>query len=59
MVKKITSKAKSAFAWLLNIVRYRTWNLSATRLVLLDVYMRSVLTFGVVIWGAHFSLDSK
>lgn len=43
MLKNLCLKANKAFYWLVNFVGRNHWNVAQTRLVLHDVYVRSIL----------------
>jgi hypothetical protein len=53
MIEQQTIKARQAFYWLLRFVTTHAWNTPHTRMVLLNVYVRSLLQFGSPVWGPH------
>lgn len=44
-------KGKKAFGWLSGFLKKNGWNHPHMRMVLLDVYVRSILSFGSPIWA--------
>lgn len=51
MVQGNIAKGRKAFGWLHGFVKQNGWTHPHMRMVLLDVYVRSVLAFGCPIWG--------
>ena len=55
MTLGVARRAKAAMAALRTFLRQHGWRQGATRLVLFDVYVRSVLLYGCVVWGVDIS----
>lgn len=51
MVQGIHSKATKTMYWLIRFVQTHKWNIPHMRLVLADVYIRSILQFGSAVWA--------
>lgn len=56
MISKIMDKARKCFAWLVAFVNSNGWKCPNLRLVLFDVYVRSILQYGVNVWGPRLLL---
>jgi hypothetical protein len=54
MVGGIIGKARKAMYWLIRHVQSNRWNMPHLRLVLADVYVRSILQFGCVVWAPMY-----
>lgn len=50
MVSRVITKARNAMYWLLRTVQTQRWNHPNMRLVLMDIYVRSVLQFACSVW---------
>lgn len=50
-------KAKGAYVRLETQMRNQGWRIRATRLLLHDVYVRSVALFGAPLWGAAAPME--
>ncbi len=51
MITFIVDKARRVFFWLLRFVTTQKWNVPHTRLVLLNVYVRTLLQYGAPVWA--------
>jgi hypothetical protein len=51
MLACLLSKARKVFYWLLRFVCTQRWNTPYTRLVLLNVYVRTIMQFGAPVWA--------
>ena len=51
MISFLLTKAKRVFFWLLKFVTTQHWTAPHTRLVLLNVYVRTLLQFGAPVWA--------
>ncbi len=51
MISKVLEKAKKSLGWLITFVNNNGWGSPNLRLVLFDIYVRSILQFGVNVWG--------
>ncbi len=52
MVAGLLSKGVKVFHWLRKFVSQNGWRIPHTRLVLLNVYVRSVLQYGAPVWAS-------
>lgn len=52
MMTKTLDSARRAFKTLVDTITVKGWDVRATRLILLDVMVRSVLTFGCNVWAS-------
>ena len=57
MVKHTLMKAKRSFGWLLSTIKSNGWTNLNLKLVLFEVYVRSLLQYGCVVWSPKFLLD--
>ena len=56
MVQEILRKGRQVFMWLASFVQQHGWNTPHTRLVLFDIYVRSVLQYGCPVWAPQLLL---
>lgn len=56
MIEKQLSKSKSVFGWMTSFMKNNCWKVYNTKLVLFDVYVRSILQFGAAVWAPPFLL---
>lgn len=59
MTLGVTRRSKGALAGLRTHLQQHGWRQGATRLLLHDVYVRSVLTYGSAIWGVDMPPTSR
>ena len=50
MLNRVITKSRGAMYWLVHFLQATRWNLPSMRLLLMDVYVRSVMQFGCVVW---------
>ena len=50
MLNRVITKSRNAMYWLINFLQATRWSLPSMRLVLMDVYVRSVMQFGCAVW---------
>jgi hypothetical protein len=53
MVKGLRQKAIGALTKLMAFIRRNGWQQPSTRMLLLDVYVRSIMSFAAPVWGAR------
>ena len=53
MIDARLAAARKVWTWLVGMVTQWGWRDRATRLLLLDVYVRSSLLYGAATWGVH------
>ena len=51
MIEHTIVKARKVFYWLLRFLASNAWNTPHTRLVLFNVYVRTILQFGAPVWA--------
>jgi hypothetical protein len=62
MLTTMLDKARRVYYWMLKFVTTQRWNTPHTRMVLLNVYVRTILQFGAPVWAPqylHLSLASE
>lgn len=59
MINNMMEKARKVFHWLVSFLNQNGWQHPNLRLVLYDVYVRSVLQFGCNIWCPKLLLTKE
>jgi len=57
MVQAMANRARQALGALCEFVGTQQWRVPWTRLVLLDVFVRTLLTYGASVWAPHYLGD--
>ena len=58
MDKHLTAKGTKAFTRMLSMLRLQAWGVPATRMVLLDAFVKSIMCFGQLVWGVGVTVGS-